>query len=160
MTGVPSANCQRPIDASTAPLPARHSCSGLSFELDLVAQRDPVGAHRGDLRLEAGTAAINGTAVHPHQAEAAALVETQRINVVVGGNDPQPGAPLPPAGGRFGRRDDGRFGMASGAVTSAVIASEPLTKHTAGWLEAPEYSMLVFTPAEDGSLAVDTRELA
>ena len=29
-----------------------------------------------------------------------------------------------------------------------------------GWLEAPEYSMLVFTPAEDGKLAVDTRELA
>jgi len=64
------------------------------------------------------------------------------------------------AGGRFGRRDDGRFGMADGAATSAVIASEPLTKHTAGWLEAPEYSMLVFTPAEDGKLAVDTRELA
>ena len=63
-------------------------------------------------------------------------------------------------GGRFGRRDDGKFGMADGAATSAVVASEPLTKHTAGWLEAPEYSMLVFTPAEDGKLAVDTRELA
>jgi hypothetical protein len=34
--------------------------------------------------------------MHPHQAEAAALVEPQRINVVVGRDDPQPGASLPP----------------------------------------------------------------
>ena len=40
--------------------------------------------------------------------------------------------------------------MADGAATSAVIASEPLTKHTAGWLEAPEYSMLVFTLPRTG----------
>ena len=33
--------------------------------------------------------------MHPHQAEAAALVETQCINIVVGGNDPQAAAPLP-----------------------------------------------------------------
>jgi hypothetical protein len=78
----------------------------LLFELDLIAQRDPVGARRRDLRLEAGPAAVNGTAVHPHQAEAAALVETQRINVVVGGNDPQPGAPVPP-GQLPGRLDQG-----------------------------------------------------
>ena len=64
------------------------------------------------------------------------------------------------AGGRFGRREDGTFGTADGAATSAVVASEPLTKHTAGWLEAPEYSMLVLTPAEDGGLSVETRELA
>jgi hypothetical protein len=75
---------------------AAHQYSGCSFELDLVAQRDPVGAHHGDLRLEAGPAAINGTAMHPHQAEAAALVEAQRIDVVVGSDDPQAGTPLPP----------------------------------------------------------------
>jgi glutamine amidotransferase len=63
-------------------------------------------------------------------------------------------------GGRFGRREDGTFGIADGPVTSSVVASEPLTKHTAGWLEAPEYSMLVLTPTEDGGLAVETRELA
>ena len=63
-------------------------------------------------------------------------------------------------GGRFGRRPDGTFGTADGAGTSAVVASEPLTKHTAGWLEAPEYSMLALTPAADGRLAVDTMELA
>ncbi len=63
-------------------------------------------------------------------------------------------------GGRFGRRPDGSFGMADGAATSAVIASEPLTKHTAGWLEAPEYSMLALTPSGGGELAVDTMELA
>jgi hypothetical protein len=34
--------------------------------------------------------------MHPHQAEAAALVEAQRIDVVVGGDDPQAGTPLPP----------------------------------------------------------------
>jgi hypothetical protein len=34
--------------------------------------------------------------MYPHQAKAAALAEPQRINVVVGGHDPQPGAPLPP----------------------------------------------------------------
>ncbi len=33
--------------------------------------------------------------MHPHQAEAAALVETQRIDVVISGNDPQAGASLP-----------------------------------------------------------------
>jgi len=63
-------------------------------------------------------------------------------------------------GGRFGRRDDGSFGIADGRATSAVVASEPLTKHTAGWLEAPEYSMLVLTPTVDGGLAVETDELA
>jgi hypothetical protein len=67
---------------------AWHQCSRLLLELNLVAQRDPVGAHRGDLGLEAGTAAINGTAMNPRQAEAAALVETQGINIIVGGNDP------------------------------------------------------------------------
>jgi glutamine amidotransferase len=63
-------------------------------------------------------------------------------------------------GGRFGRRDDGTFGISEGPAATAVIASEPLTKHTAGWLEAPEYSMLALTPAGDGALAVEIRELA
>jgi glutamine amidotransferase len=64
------------------------------------------------------------------------------------------------AGGRFGRRNDGTFGIADGPTTSAVVASEPLTKHTAGWLEVPEYSMLILTQTEDGGLAVETQELA
>jgi len=63
-------------------------------------------------------------------------------------------------GGRFGQRADGSFAVGEGATTSAVVASEPLTKHTAGWLEAPEYSMLVLTPSHDGTLAVDTLELS
>jgi glutamine amidotransferase len=47
-------------------------------------------------------------------------------------------------GGSFGRRPDGSFGMReSDRPTSAVVASEPLTKSTAGWIEAPEYSMLL-----------------
>jgi glutamine amidotransferase len=62
-------------------------------------------------------------------------------------------------GGRFGRRDDGTFGIAEGIASSAVVASEPLTKHTAGWLEAPEYSMLILAATEAGELTVETREL-
>jgi len=64
------------------------------FELDLIAQRNPVGARHGDLRLQVDTAAINGTAMHSDKAKAAPLVKTQRVNVVVGGNDPQTGASL------------------------------------------------------------------
>ncbi len=45
-------------------------------------------------------AAINGAAMHRHQAEAAALTETQTetqcINFVIGGNDPKWAASLPP----------------------------------------------------------------
>jgi glutamine amidotransferase len=63
-------------------------------------------------------------------------------------------------GGRFGRREDGTFGIAQGLASSAVVASEPLTKHTAGWLEAPEYSMLILASTEAGGLTVETRELA
>ena len=44
--------------------------------------------------------------MHPHQAEAWALVESERVNVVVGGNDPQAGAPRPP-GQLPGRLDQG-----------------------------------------------------
>jgi hypothetical protein len=84
------------IDSGNVPVIARRQCSRLLFELYLIAQGDAVGAHRRDLRLQAGPAAINSTAVHGHQAEAAALVETQRINVVVCRNDPQPCAPLLP----------------------------------------------------------------
>jgi len=84
------------IDSGNAPVIARRQCSRLLFELDLIAQEDAVGAHRRDLRLQAGPAAINSTAVQGHQAEAAALVETQRINVVVCSNDPQAGAPVLP----------------------------------------------------------------
>jgi hypothetical protein len=84
------------IDSGNAPVIARRQCSRLLFELDLIAQGDAVGAHRRDLRLQAGPAAIYSTAMHGHQAEAAALVETQRINVVVCSNYPQTRAPLLP----------------------------------------------------------------
>ena len=84
------------IDWGNAPVIARCWCSGLLFELDLIAQGDAVGARHGDLRLQPGPAAINSTAVHGHQAEAAALVETQRIKVVVRGDYPQAHAPLLP----------------------------------------------------------------
>jgi hypothetical protein len=93
------------IDRGNAPVIARRWCSRLLFELDLIAQRDAVGAHRRDLRLQPGPAVINSTAVHGHQAEAAALVETQGINIVVRGNHPQARAPLLP-GQLPGRLDE------------------------------------------------------
>jgi glutamine amidotransferase len=63
-------------------------------------------------------------------------------------------------GGPFGRRDDGTFGMEPGRLSSVVVASEPLTKSTAGWIEAPEYSMLVLERGEDGTAHADLWELA
>jgi predicted glutamine amidotransferase len=63
-------------------------------------------------------------------------------------------------GGPFGRRDDGSFGMEPGRLTSVVVASEPLTKSTAGWIEAPEYSMLVLERDDDGTAHADLWELA
>ena len=54
---------------------------------------------------------------------------------------------------------DGEWGVgASDEPTSLVVASEPLTADRSGWLEAPEYSLLV--AARDGDrLAVELREL-
>jgi glutamine amidotransferase len=63
-------------------------------------------------------------------------------------------------GGPFGRRDDGTFGMEPGCLSSVVVASEPLTKSTAGWIEAPEYSMLVLERGDDGRAHADLWELA
>ena len=84
------------IDSGNAPVIARRQCSRLLFELDLIAQGDAVGANCRDLGLQASPAVINSTAVHRHQAKATALVETQRINVVVCSNYPQACAPLLP----------------------------------------------------------------
>lgn len=64
------------------------------------------------------------------------------------------------AGGAFGRRRDGSWGMSRGAPTSVVVASEPLTKNHAGWLEAPEYSMLLLEAGGGLPLDVEIRELA
>jgi predicted glutamine amidotransferase len=50
--------------------------------------------------------------------------------------------------------------MEPGRLSSVVVASEPLTKSTAGWIEAPEYSMLVLERGEDGAARADLWELA
>ena len=50
--------------------------------------------------------------------------------------------------------------MGLGRASSAVVASEPLTKSTAGWFEAPEYSMLMLQPGPDGAVAAELWELA
>jgi glutamine amidotransferase len=63
-------------------------------------------------------------------------------------------------GGAFGPRSDGTYGMGTGTPSSVVVASEPLTKSTAGWSEAPEYSMLVLEPGQDGAVAAELWELA
>jgi glutamine amidotransferase len=51
-------------------------------------------------------------------------------------------------------------GAGPGPTGSLLIASEPLTKNTAGWLEAPEYSLLVATPGTEHAVTVELRELA
>jgi len=47
---------------------------------------------------------------------------------------------------------------AGGPEESLVVASEPLTRDRAGWLEAPEYSLLI-AESGPGGVAVETREL-
>jgi glutamine amidotransferase len=51
---------------------------------------------------------------------------------------------------------DMRFGARVGA---ALIASEPLTSDATGWIEAPEYALLVVTRDAD-QVSVDVQELA
>ena len=46
-----------------------------------------------------------------------------------------------------------------GRLSSAVVASEPLTKSTAGWVEAPEYSMLLLEGRRDGAPSAELWEL-
>jgi glutamine amidotransferase len=61
-------------------------------------------------------------------------------------------------GGGYGNHD-GEWGLGKSATpTSLLVASEPLTADPAGWLEAPEYSLLVATPGEE-ALSVELREL-
>jgi hypothetical protein len=62
-------------------------------------------------------------------------------------------------GGPFGRREDGSFGMGAGMASSPVVASEPLTKSPADWVEAPEYSMLLLEPDSGGALSAELWEL-
>ncbi len=62
-------------------------------------------------------------------------------------------------GASFSPADDGwdvRFGSQTAA---ALVASEPLRRDTSGWLEAPEYAMLVIERDGHG-VSVDVRELA
>lgn len=61
-------------------------------------------------------------------------------------------------GGCEGEAENGS-GVAPRATTSVVVASEPLTKSFAGWLEAPEYSMLLVAPRDGGGLGVEIRDL-
>ena len=66
--------------------------------LELVAQRDPVVADRRDLGLQRRPALVDRARVQRGEAEPAALVEAQRVDVVVGGDQPQ---------ARAARRDGG-----------------------------------------------------
>jgi glutamine amidotransferase len=53
----------------------------------------------------------------------------------------------------------GAWAAGDGATTSLLLASEPLTKNPAGWLEVPEYSLLIASPDADGGVTVELREL-
>lgn len=60
-------------------------------------------------------------------------------------------------GGSFHARD-GRWGMWGERAQSALIASEPLTHDTTGWVEVPEYGAIVVSRT-DGGVQVRTEEL-
>jgi glutamine amidotransferase len=42
---------------------------------------------------------------------------------------------------------------------SVIVASEPLSRHHAGWFEVPEYAMLIVEQTEHGNTILKTREL-
>ena len=55
------------------------------------------------------------------------------------------------AGDRYDR-SDGEWGMVGGgdSARSVLVASEPLTRDTSGWVEVPEYSALAVDQGPDG----------
>jgi len=57
-------------------------------------------------------------------------------------------------GAAFGQ-DDGRWGMRGGPPRAAILASEPLSRDPAGWVEVPEYTAVVIETSGDG-IAVRT----
>jgi hypothetical protein len=59
------------------------------LEFDLVAQPDSVVAGQGESQAFADAAAISGARMQGGEAEAAALLGAQRINVVVGRDEPR-----------------------------------------------------------------------
>jgi hypothetical protein len=74
--------------ATTASSQSVTSCE-VELELQLVADRDAEFTGGGYRWLEACAAAIDGARMEPHEVEAAALVEAERIEVVVGRDQPQ-----------------------------------------------------------------------
>ena len=61
-------------------------------------------------------------------------------------------------GDRFAEHDHGWDIVFGSEARAAIVASEPVGADHIGWLEVPEYSMLVIT-REDDRVAVDVREL-
>ena len=64
------------------------------------------------------------------------------------------------AGRNYGRHDD-EWKMTGGSenATSILVASEPLTRDTAAWVEVPEYSML-HARIRDGRPVISIRDLS
>jgi hypothetical protein len=73
---------------------ARRWRSQSLLELDLVPQRDAVAPYWGDFGLQLGSAVVDRAAVQGGQAKAPPLIEAQRVDVVVGSDEPQAGAAL------------------------------------------------------------------
>jgi hypothetical protein len=59
------------------------------LEFDLVAQRNSVLTHLGNLRFKSHAAVIDRPRVDGRESKAASLIEAKRIDVVVGGDEPQ-----------------------------------------------------------------------
>jgi hypothetical protein len=73
-----------------APGHASRPDSQLLVEFHLVAQRDVEVAHHGDLRLQPSPTVLHRAGVQGGKAKAPPLVEAQAVQVVVGGDQPQP----------------------------------------------------------------------
>ncbi|HYB23083.1 MAG TPA: class II glutamine amidotransferase [Solirubrobacteraceae bacterium] len=56
------------------------------------------------------------------------------------------------------RNQDGRAAP-GGPTSSLVVASEPLTADRSTWARAPEYSILIASPKDDGGLSIEIQEL-
>lgn len=61
------------------------------LKLQLVPQRDAVATQWGDFGFQPGPAVVDRAAVQNGQAKAPPLVEAQRVDVVIGGDEPQAG---------------------------------------------------------------------
>ena len=60
----------------------------MELQLNFVAHRDTERAYERNLRFEIGQYLIHRIRMNGHEPEASALIEAERVQVVVGGDQP------------------------------------------------------------------------